>query len=217
MEGGLLGNLGGLHHDLGDLEAARRHYEQALDVAESVGDRRWQGNACSNLGLLLLEQGHHAEAHERLDQARGLARGAGNVRLEYTVACNLGILLTAEGRLAEAERHMSDAVDAAVRAADRRSEGQFRGYLSVTLARQGRLEEARAALDLGEQALRSLSDSLSLALLTCDRAEVELLAGRQAAAQQAHALAVSVADHLACGADSELQRRIQAVAILIAG
>lgn len=217
MEGGLLGNLGGLHHDLGDLEAARRHYEQALDVAESVGDRRWQGNACSNLGLLLLEQGHHAEAHERLDQARGLARGAGNVRLEYTVACNLGILLTAEGRLAEAERHMSDAVDAAVRAADRRSEGQFRGYLSVTLARQGRLDEARAALDLGEQALRSLSDSLSLALLTCDRAEVELLAGRQAAAQQAHALAVSVADHLACGADSELQRRIRAVAILIAG
>ncbi len=217
MEGGLLGNLGGLHHDLGELDAARRHYEQALDVAAEVGDRRWQGNAASNLGLLLLEQGHHAEARVRLDQARELARSAGNVRLEYTVACNLGILLTLEGRLAEAEQQMSAAVDAAARAADRRSEGQFRGYLAVTQARQGRLAEARATLDLGEQALRSLADRLSLAVLTCDRAEVEWLAGSADLARQTHAMAQGVADELACGAESELRRRIQSVATLLAG
>ena len=217
LEGGLLGNLGGLHHDLGELETARLHYEQALAAAEEVGDRRWLGNACSNLGLLLLDQGHHAEARARLDQARELARSAGNVRLEYTVACNLGILLTAQGRLTEAEQQMHSAVEAAARVADRRSEGQFRGYLAVTQARLGQLDEARATLALGEQALQSLSDRLSLALLMCDRAEVEWLAGRTAAARQMSDGAKGVADEMACGADSELRRRIQTVTALFGG
>ncbi len=216
MEGGLLGNLGGLHHDVGELDAARHHYEMALEVAEDTGDRRWLGNACNNLGLLLLEQGHHALARARLDHARELARSAGNVRLEYTVACNLGILLAAEGRLPDAERHLAEAVEAAARASDRRSEGQFRGYLALALARQGRLEEARTALELGELALGSLSDVLSLALLTCDRAEVEYLAGRAALARHAHEAAQGVADELACGPDSELRRRIQSVAAMLA-
>lgn len=212
LEGGLLGNLGGLHHDLGELDAARTHYERSLAIAEEMGDRRWQGNACSNLGLLLLDQGHLMEARARLEQARDLARSAGNARLEYTVACNLGILLAEEGQLPEAERHLSDAVAAATRAADRRAEGQFLGYLAVVLARQGRLDEARAAVDRGEQALGALADRLSLALLGCDRAEVEWLAGDAAASRRAHAIAAATADEMACRADSELRRRLQRVA-----
>ena len=217
MEGGLLGNLGGLHHDLGELETARGLYEQALVAAEDLGDRRWLGNACSNLGLLLLEQDHHAEARTQLDRARELARSTGDVRLEYMVVCNLGILLAAQGQLTEAERHLSDAVHAAVQAVDRRSEGQFRGYLAVTLARLGRLDEAKTMLDLGEQALRAVSDRLSLALLMCDRAEVEWLSGNVAMARQADRVAQASAEELDCGAESELRRRIQAVAAIFAG
>ena len=215
LEGGLLGNLGGLHFDLGEVDAARSHYERSLEIAEEMGDRRWQGSACSNLGLLLLDQGRPIEARARLEQAGELARSAGNVRLGYTVACNLGILLAEEGRHAEAERHLADAAAAAARAADRRSEGQFRGYLAVALARQGRLAEARTAVELGAQALGALSDRLSLALLGCDRAEVEWLAGNAPAAREAHAFATGVADKLACGDESELRRRLQHVAALI--
>lgn len=211
LEGGLLGNLGGLHFDLGELDAARSHYERSLAIAEEMGDRRWQGNACSNLGLLLLDQGRRAEARVRLEQARELARSSGDARLGYTVACNLGILLAEEGRLADAERHLGDAVAAAARAADRRSEGQFRGYLAVALARQGRLAEARAEIELGAQALGALSDRLSLALLGCDRAEVEWLAGNAPAAREAYGFASGVADELACGDDSELRRRLRQI------
>lgn len=214
LEGGLLGNLGGLHFDLGELDAAREHYERSLAIAQETGDLRWQGNACCNLGLLLLDQGHRTEARTLLEQARELARDAGNARLGYTVACNLGILLVEEDRLAEAEHHLRDAVTSAARAADRRSEGQFRGYLAVAEARQGRLAEARAEIDLGAQALGALSDRLSLALLGCDRAEVEWLAGNALAAREAHAFAASVADELACGKESELQRRVQRVGAL---
>jgi predicted ATPase/class 3 adenylate cyclase/Tfp pilus assembly protein PilF len=211
MEGGLLGNLGGLHYDLGELDLARLHYEQSLAAAEDVGDRRWAGNACSNLGLLLLEQGRPDEARTFLDRAREAARSTGDARLEYIATCNLGMLLTAQGQLVEAKQRLSEAVDAAAHAADRRSEGQFRGYLAVTLARMGSLDEATAMLDIGEQALRSVSDQLSLALLLCDRAEVETLAGRGAMAQQSHCMAQEIADSLECGAESELRRRIRAV------
>jgi predicted ATPase/class 3 adenylate cyclase/Tfp pilus assembly protein PilF len=217
LEGGLLGNLGGLHYDLGELDAARTHYESSLAIAEEVGDRLYQGNACSNLGLLLLDQGRPDEARTRLEQAQALARGAGNARLEYTVACNLGILLAGQGQLPEAERHFAGAVTAAMRAADRRAEGQFRGHLAVALARQGRLTEAREAVERGEYALGALADRLSLALLGCDRAEVEWLAGEANAARQSHALAAATADELACGDDSELRRRLQRVAALFAG
>lgn len=214
LEGALLGNLGGLHHDLGELDAARTHYEHSLAIAEELGDRRWQGNACSNLGLLLLDQGRLDEARARLEQARMLARSSGNARLEYTVACNLGILLAEEGRLPEAGRILAEAVAAAARAADRRAEGQFLGYLAVALARQGRLADARQAVERGEEALGALADRLSLALLGCDRAEVEWLAGDAPAARRAHVMAATSADELACGEGSELRRRLQRVAAL---
>ena len=213
LEGGLLGNLGGLLHDMGELDTARRHYEQALALADETGDRRWQGNACCNLGLLLQEQGHHAQARQRLEQAQALARAAGHVRLAYTVACNLGILLLAEGRLVDAEQQLCSAVAAAAKAADRRAEGQFQGYLALTLARLGRLDEARAALDQGEQALRAMADSLSLAVLLCDRAEVESLAAAPELAERARTEAQGLADELACGPDSELRRRLAVLAV----
>jgi predicted ATPase len=215
LEGGFLGNLGGLHHVLGELDAARRLYEQSLTAAESAGDWRWLGNGCSNLGLLLLEQGDLQAAQAQLSRALSLARSAGNVQLAYTADCNLGILLSAQGRLDEAEQHLRAAVDAAARNNDRRAEGQFRGYWGVALARLGRLDEARAALARGEQALAAMNDPLSSALLLCDRAEVESLAGQLQAARQALSAATAAADELACGEESELRRRIEAVSTLV--
>ena len=83
-----------IHHDLGELEHARSHYEQALAIASEVGDRRWEGNGRCNLGLLYQEQGRTAEARAQFDMALNIAREVGHIRLEYIVLCNLGILLT---------------------------------------------------------------------------------------------------------------------------
>lgn len=208
QEGGLLGNLGGLHHALGNLEAARSHYERALAIAGEVGDRRWEGNGRSNLGLLYQEQGKSAEAREQFDMALNTAREIGHVRLEYTVLCNLGILLTAKGRFVEAAQHLDQAVKGAVASFDRRSEGQFRGYLALALAKQGLQQEARAMLDLGESLLVATADRMSLALLLCDRAETEMLAGHVEPSRRAIERATRIADELECGPDSELRRRL---------
>jgi len=214
LEGGLLGNVGGLLLDLGRLEEAREHYERSLDACEAAGDRQWSGNACSNLGLVLLDLGRPDEARRYLDRALSMAEACGNVRLAYTVRCNLGIALTAGGELAAAETQLRRAVVAAAAAGDRRAEGQFLGYLAVVLARLGRAAEGRACLARGEEYLYALGDRLSLALLLCDRAEVALSAGDEAAAITARAAASAIADQLQCEPASELSRRLKAVAAL---
>jgi len=207
-EGGVLGNLGGIHHALGELEHARDHYERALALAAEVGDRRSEGNGRCNLGLLYQEQGRNAEARAQFDLALATAREIGHVRLAYTALCNLGILLTAEGHLPEAAQHLEEAANGAVAASDLRAEGQIRGYLAVTLAKQGFVQEARETADRGESLLVASADPLSHALLLCDRAEIELLAGEPSAADAALRHAGRIADEIECGPESELRRRI---------
>ena len=207
-EGGVLGNLGGIHHALGEMAHARSHYERALALASEVGDRRWEGNGRCNLGLLYQEQGRNAEARAQFDLALATAREIGHARLAYIVLCNIGILLTAEGRLPEAAQHLEEAANGAVAASDLRTEGQIRGYLAVTLAKQGFVQEARETAERGESLLVASADPLSHALLLCDRAEIELLAGEPAAAETALRHASRIADEIGFGPESELRRRI---------
>ena len=103
--------------------------------------------------------------------------------LEATVLCNLGILAEARGDLADASLHHAQAVEVAQRLGDRRAEGQFRGYLGACHAKCGRIEEAAQELAAGEAALREVADEASLGLLLCQRAVVEHLGGRSAAAR----------------------------------
>jgi predicted ATPase/class 3 adenylate cyclase/Flp pilus assembly protein TadD len=210
-EGGFLGNLGGIHHALGDLEQALSLYQRALELAKEVGDRRWEGNGHCNLGLLFQEQGRMVDARAQFDLALSTARELGHVRLANTALCNLGILLTSEGRLVEATEHLRQAVEGAVASLDRRSEGQFRGYLALALAKQGSLREARETAVNGESLLVASADRLSLALLLCDRAEIELLDSQVAGAERAIARAQQIADDLHCGPESELCRRLAAI------
>lgn len=207
-EGGLLGNLAVLHHELGELEQARGNYEQALAIANEMGDRRYEGDHRCNLGLLCQEQGRTDEARAQFDLALSTARETGHVRLAYIVLCNLGILLTAEGRFEEAARHLQEAVKGAIASSDRRSEGQFRGYLALALAKQGLLAEARELLDVGERLLVAIADRLSLALLLCDRAEIESLASNVEAAEEAWQKASRIAEELDCRPESQLRRRL---------
>ena len=216
-EGGLLGNLGVVYYTLGELDRARTHYEQALAIAREVGDRRWEGNGHCNLGLLYQELGRTAEARTQFDLALNSAREAGNARLAYIVRCNLGILLTAEGRYEEASSHLESAVSEAVASSDRRSEGQFRGYLAIALARRGMLAQARDMLRIGEALLVAIDDSLSRALLLCDRAEVESLDSNADAARAATEAATQIAVQLGCGPESDLGRRLAALSKAPAG
>lgn len=176
--GGLLGNLAILAHDAGAEEEAMSLYQQALALSVQVHDRRWEGNTRCNLGLLYQDRGRRIEGEQQFRAALAIAQETGHAMLEATALCNLGILLDASGDAAQACRHFEQAVSVAVRTGDRRAEGQFSGYLGEALARCGKLEPAFELLALAEAALREAGDEASLALLMCQRAIAEHLAGR---------------------------------------
>lgn len=185
-QGGILGNLGILMFGEGQLDEAQALYAECLAIAQRTGDRRWEGNMRCNLGMLRFEKGSIEQARIDFEESLAMARAMGHARLECTVLCNLGIVLEASGESAAARDRYEAAVRLANELADRRTEGQFRGYLGSLLARTGNTDAGLVCLGLGEQLLLQASDSLSLGLLLCRKAEAEHRSGRGADA--AHAL-----------------------------
>ncbi|HWH81821.1 MAG TPA: tetratricopeptide repeat protein [Burkholderiaceae bacterium] len=212
LEGGILGNLGGLHHDVGQLARARAHYQQALDLAREVGDRRWEGDARCNLGLLLLDEAELVAAAREFEVALVIAQETGHARLSYTVLCNMGLCLMADGRAADAIGRFDAAIEAARASANRRSESQYRGYRALALARLGYLSAARASLETAESMMREVSDPLNEAVLLCHRAEIERLSDDLRASGAALDRARVIASQIEAGPNSELGRRLAALA-----
>ena len=215
LEGGALGNIGLLLASRGDMEGARAHLESALSIARQVGDRRWEGNTLSNLGMLHFMQGRSTEATDPLEAALTLARQLGHRRLECYGYGNLGMVHEDLGRRAEALEHYEKAVTLARELGDRRVEGQFLSYLGMLHAREQRFDEARDCLDEGETLLTLVSDTLSLGILLCNRAETEHLAGDEAAAAAAYEAAKRQAAGVSAGPESELGRSMRRVADLL--
>jgi predicted ATPase/class 3 adenylate cyclase len=210
-EGGVLGNLGGLLWDIGDGAAAARYIGESLAIAREIGDRVWEANALTNLGVLHIAQEQFETGLAESESALLAARTIGHVRLECIAQCNLGIATTALGGYARARQHYEAALALSRRLQDRRSEGQFLGYMAQMLARSGDATGARQCVEQADRLLQSVDDPLSLGLLHCHRAEVELLAGRQAQADAAIAEAQQRYEELGSPSTSELGLALQRV------
>ena len=78
------------------------------------------------------------------------------------------------------------------------------------------MEDGRVALTRGETLLSASADRLSLALLLCQRAEAERLAGEAANATSALARATRLGVELAVEPVSELGTRLRALHALFA-
>ena len=203
-EGGTLGNLGNLHASQGRIDEARSDYEAGLGAARAIGNRQWQGNMLCNLGFLHVIQHRLDEALTHFQAALTLARELGHARLECIALGNLGIVFDSLGQSEAAQLQYEAALTVAREIRERRYEGQFLSYLGLLHARAGRPVEARTRLALAESLLREVSDTISLGVLLCNRAEAEQLAGAGEAAQAALAEARALATGSGAGTDSEL-------------
>ena len=68
-----LGNLGIAYADLGQVEQAIEHYQQALEIAREIGDRRGEGNCLGNLGIAYADLGQVEQAIQHYQQALEIA------------------------------------------------------------------------------------------------------------------------------------------------
>jgi tetratricopeptide (TPR) repeat protein len=114
--GMLLTNLAGLAVRRGNIDAARRLYQESLTLLRAAGDRRHEATALNNLGLLAHQYDRdHAEARRLYQESLALYR---SLRDPIGIAVSLnnlaelaeqeGDLLTAIALFVPAERMLRD-------------------------------------------------------------------------------------------------------------
>ncbi len=150
----VLGNLGLLHMERGQMELARSEHEAALAI-QRTASRKGYAVALGNLAILNRRQGRLDEARAQYEQALEIHREVGNRREEAVVLSNLGVLSADQDRLLEAGSHYERALELHREIGNQRGEGVMQGNLGDLLLGLDRLDEA---LPHYEQALSILRE-----------------------------------------------------------
>ncbi|MDR7311673.1 DNA-binding SARP family transcriptional activator [Nocardioides luteus] len=186
-------NVGWVHYELGDLDAAEGWLRRVLSAPEHDGEALVAAAARNAIGMVMLDRGrwHDAEAHLRAALDASVA--AGRERAALTIRGNLACALRRQGATDEATRHL----DAALLGF--RLRGDVRGELSTLdemshLARDGGREET--ALRLAQRAhelATQVHDVRARAMTLCTLGEALFANGDIVDAQDALTRAATIA------------------------
>jgi tetratricopeptide (TPR) repeat protein len=138
---------GRAHANLGDIEAATAHWEEALTRYEQVEDLDGQAAMTNNLGALGYWLGDWSQAREYFRRAFEIYERVGDQDGVAVTKKNLGQLLCEQGRLAEAAELVGDALRIWQAAGHRAGVATAQRELAWIAARSGRHAEATALLD----------------------------------------------------------------------
>ena len=102
--------LGTIHERLGNLEIARRYYEEAGAEALSKHDPEWQAKATYNVALVAAAMGDTGESRRLLEKAAWFSRFSVDIALFTTIRTALGSRERDDGDLVAAERTFGEAL-----------------------------------------------------------------------------------------------------------
>jgi tetratricopeptide (TPR) repeat protein len=118
-----LGSLGLAYSDLGQVQRAITYYEQALEIARQIGDRRGDGAHLGNLGIAYSRLGQVQRAITCYEQALEIARQIGDRRGAGNHLGNLGNAYYSLRQVERAITYYEQALEIARQIGDRRNEG----------------------------------------------------------------------------------------------
>lgn len=154
-EANLLGQMGYLAHDQGDLASADRLINQSLIIWHSLADQAGIASALQRLAQLELLRGRSERAVEMAQQSLVLYRKQEDRLGEATAMQRLGAAWLQMGHLDRAESVLTNAVDQLQQLNSGISLAEALTALGRTLQLQGRISEAigkhRDAIELAEQ------------------------------------------------------------------
>jgi len=107
----ILGNLGSVRLDLGDLEGARQDHEQALAICREVGDREGEAISLDTLGMVQHRLGNLVTARDSFQKALDIDRAIGYRRGEGFALTHFGYTLADLGELDAAEAALNQALE----------------------------------------------------------------------------------------------------------
>jgi tetratricopeptide (TPR) repeat protein/tRNA A-37 threonylcarbamoyl transferase component Bud32 len=184
-------SLGGVALSRGDHEAARAHFQRALDLLDDSPDATDHDRATilNSLGMADSALGDLETALVSLRESATLFAGLGDPA-EASARGNLGLVLDKLGRHGEAEAEHRSSRDLYLREdPENASIATVTTNLAVNLSSQGRLDEAVEEIQRAREIWRTVPGSESaLAATEANLAYVLIVAGR---AEQAVGLAAS--------------------------
>ncbi|HVO60996.1 MAG TPA: serine/threonine-protein kinase [Terriglobales bacterium] len=135
--------MGSALYDKGDLEGARKAYEDALKMAHEVGAQRTITALTANIGNVFYDQGKYAEARPYYEKALEINRQIDNKRGIASDLGNLANVLQGIGNLAGSQSAQEEALQAFRDVGDRRGEAITLADLASVLFDRGELASAR--------------------------------------------------------------------------
>jgi tetratricopeptide (TPR) repeat protein len=168
---------------LGNLGAARRLYDEALEIANQIGNANEKLNALAGLAYAAKLQGDlpAAEGYDRKALAVGSEMGP---QKSYPVCLDLAEVLAEEGRLAEARTLIGQALQVSQQVGERQGVGLSHAALAHTLALEGKNSEALGKYNEAIGILREVNGPYELAETLLDVGNTQLEQGDLAGARK---------------------------------
>ena len=168
----------------GDLEAAERSLDEALQLERDPGDEAQRTMLLNNLALLKKASGAFDEAETLLLEAVALNRERANLRSVARNLVNLGSLLVVAGRPGEAEAHLEDGLRLATGIGYEALVPDLLANLGAAAVTRGDLERARSHYLASLRHPEAGDDTSAIARSSCCLARIEAACGDHDAAQR---------------------------------
>lgn len=139
-----LGNLGVVARYQGDYAEAKTYHEQALAIAQQLGNSQEEANQLGNLGVLAGSQGDYATAKTDLEQALAIVRQLNDRQGEAASLTNLGLVAFHQGDNAAAKVYFGQALAIVRQLSNPGDEAMVLANLGLVALRQGDYKTAKA-------------------------------------------------------------------------
>ncbi|MBU2670976.1 tetratricopeptide repeat protein [Actinoplanes bogorensis] len=150
--------LGNLAYLTSDYAEAERRYQQALTIAEELGDRAGTASGYHQLGMLAQDRGDYREAERRYQQALTIKEELGDRAGTAGSYHQLGNLAYLTSDYAEAERRYQQALTIVEELGDRASTARSYHQLGMLAQDRGDYGEAERRYQQAESIFEELGD-----------------------------------------------------------
>lgn len=162
----VLGRLGTLSFEQGQLQEARRYHAEAMKKFEALGDQEGMARELGAMGSVLRAEGQLEEARRHLEAALSINRELGNTSGEASNLGQLGVVLSGMNRLDEALESYSEGLSLNRQLGNLRGEAANLGNMANVHYLKGELEKAlelhHAALTINQKLGHRLGEATSL-------------------------------------------------------
>jgi len=110
-QGTILGNIGLVYRQMGELEKALRYLKEALEIHKKIGYLQGEANQFGNIGLVYRQMGELEKALRYLKEALEIHKKIGYLQGEASDLGNIGLVYRQMGELEKALRYHKEALE----------------------------------------------------------------------------------------------------------